>query len=336
MASIKLFRPEAIEHQRARGLRADLIVLDPAATAWGFRLLCAGMLGLLAFIVLGRLNEYASGPAFVQLDGRTALTASGPGLVTAVLVKPGDRVKQGDELVRFHDSEELAELQAANKQFDSQLAKLLLQPDDSLTREALVSLRSRRELAEERHGRRSVRAPHAGVIGDVRVREGQLVEPGLRLIDLQGSATSATVTALLPGRYRPLLHAGDKLRFEIDGFHQLTHELRINQVGEQIVGPSEAARFVGRDLADAFSITGPVVLVQASLPRTSFTMEGQRYEFSTGMFGKAESVVRNEPIAYSFIPSLKQWNERVGHLMGEATGRLKLSIMSRVAGWVSL
>src|SRR5262245_42421313 len=113
MSSIKLFRPEAIEHQRARGLRAELISLDHRATAWGFRLLISGMLAALAFFCYGRMNEYASGPAFVQLDGRTALTASGAGLVTSVLVKPGDQVKVGDELVRFHDSDEVAELQAA-------------------------------------------------------------------------------------------------------------------------------------------------------------------------------------------------------------------------------
>ncbi|HKU38084.1 MAG TPA: hypothetical protein VJR89_08055 [Polyangiales bacterium] len=94
-APAPLFRPEAIEHQRARGSRTELIVLDARATAWGFRLLCAGMLALLAFIALGRVNEYASGPAFVQLDGRTTLTATESGLVTSVSVKPGDRVEAG-------------------------------------------------------------------------------------------------------------------------------------------------------------------------------------------------------------------------------------------------
>jgi membrane fusion protein, multidrug efflux system len=328
MSSIKLFRPEAIEQQRARGLKAELISLDEKSTAWGFRLLVAGMLAGIAFVTYGRLNEYATGPAFVQLDGRTALTANSAGLVTSVLVKPGDHVEVGDELVRFHDSDEVAELQAATKQFESQLAKLLLAPDDATAREALVSLRSRRELAEERRSRRSVRAPHAGIIGDVRVREGQPVEPGMRVLDLQGDATSATVTALLPGRYRPLLHAGDSMRFEIDGFHLLTHELKIQQVGAQIIGPGEAARFVGRDLADAFAINGPVVLVQANLPRTSFTMEGSRYDFATGMLGKAEAVVRNEIIAYSFLPSLKQWTQRVS--------RISDNLMRRVRGWVAV
>jgi multidrug efflux pump subunit AcrA (membrane-fusion protein) len=311
---VPLFRPEAIEHQRARGLQAELVVLDVSSTAWGFRLLCAGMLTLLAFVSLGRVSEYATGPAFVMLDGRTPLAADSAGLVIAVSVKPGDRVAAGDALVQFNAAEELSELQAATREFDSQLAKLLLAPDDAVTREALVSLRSRRDLAQQRYDRRVLRAPHAGIVGDVRIRAGQLVEPGLRVIDLQAAATVATVTALLPGRYRPMLRAGDALRFEVDGFHQLPYELKVVRVGEQIIGPSEAARFVGRDLADAFAINGPVVLVEATLPSTRFAMDGQRYEFSSGMFGKAEAVVRNEPVAYAFVPSLKPWVERMTKL----------------------
>ncbi len=308
---IPLFRREAIEARRSRGLAAELVVIDASATSWGFRLLCVGMVALLAFMTLGRVNEYAAGPAFVQLDGRTPLTADSAALVSSVAVKPGDRVSQGDELVRFHAAEELSELQAASVEFEHQLAKLLLRPDDAVTREALVSLRSRRDLAQERLDRRVLRAPAAGIVGDVRVRPGQLVEPGLRVIDLQSAATAATVTALMPGRYRPLLRAGDKLRFQVDGFKNLPHELVVSRVGEQIVGPSEAARFVGRDLADAFSIQGPVVLVEATLPTTSFSMDGQPYDFASGMFGTAEAVVRNEPIAFAFVPSLKQWVERV-------------------------
>lgn len=306
-----LFRNEAIAHQRARGLHAEALAIDTQATHWGFPLLCAGTIAVVAFLALGRLNEYASGPAFVQLEGRTALSSSVMALVAKVEVKPGDRVEAGDVLVRFHASDEAAELRAASEEFDSQLAKLLLRPNDPTTREALVSLRSRRELAQQRAEQRTLRAPHRGLVGDVRVREAQLVEPGMRVLDLQDSTASATLIALMPGRYRPLLKAGHRLRFEVDGFHQRAHEFVVSRVGDQILGPSEAARYLGRDLADAFAIGGPVVLVQAALPSTSFEVDGQRYEFASGMFGKAEAVVRDEPVGYAFIPGLRSWVERV-------------------------
>ena len=313
-AQPKLFRNEAIAHQRARGLHAEVLQIDSRATRRGFALLGTAMIVLLGFLTFGRLNEYASGPAFVQLEGRTPVSATVMGLVTQVEVKPGDRVEAGDVLVRFDAADEAAELRAATEEFESQVAKLLMRPSDPATREALVGLRSRRELAEQRVEQRALRAPHGGFVGDVRVREAQLVEPGMRVLDLQDSAASATLVALLPGRYRPLLRAGHRLRFEVDGFHQRAHEFVVSRVGDQILGPGEAARYLGRDLADAFAIRGPVVVVQAALPSTSFEVDGQRYEFASGMYGEAEAVVRDEPIAYAFVPGLRAWVERVRSL----------------------
>ena len=313
-ARTSLFRNEVIAAQRARGLHAEVLAIDADETRWGFFLLCAGAIAVLAFLALGRLNEYASGPAFVQLEGRTPLSSSVTGLVTKVEVKPGDRVRAGDVLVRFSEADEAAEVRAANAEFETQLAKLLLRPSDPATREALVSLRTRRELAKQREAQRTLRAPHAGFVGDVRVREAQLVEPGMRILDLNDATSSATLIALLPGRYRPLLRAGHKLRFEVEGFHGRAHEFAVSRVGDQILGPSEAARYIGRDLGDAFQINGPVVLVQAPLPATTFEVDGQRYELASGMFGKAEAVVRDEPVAYAFIPGLRPWVERVRSL----------------------
>lgn len=305
----KLFRPEAIESRRGLGPRAELVVLDPAATNWGFRLLLAGMLAIIVFVAIGRLNEYATGPAYVQVDGMFGLNANAPGLVAEVLVKPGDVVAAGDVLVRFDAAAEVAQLRAAEREFRSQLAKLLLRPTDAVARESLVSLRTRRDLARAQVDRRTLLAPRQGLVGDVRAREGQLVQVGQRLIDLQGPAVSGHVTALLPGRYRPLLQPGDKMRFELAGFQKLTHELVVERVGDQIVGPREAARFVGPDLADAFAVAGPVVLVQARLPRLSFEMDGEPYAFASGMLGKAEAIVRNDPIAFMILPGLKRWGE---------------------------
>jgi len=310
-ASTPLFREEAIAHQRGRGLQAEVLALDERATGWDFRLLCAGLLVLIGFLSLGRLNEYASGPAFVQLDGRTTLAASAAGVVSKVEVKPGDRVEAGDVLVRFHAAEEVAELQTASKEFDSQLSKLLLRPADAATREALVALRARRELAQEHLQQRTLRAPRRGVVGDVSVRNAQLVEPGARVLDIQSGARAATIIALLPGRYRPLLHAGDKLRFQVDGFQQRAQELALSRVGDQIIGPGEAQRYLGRDLADSFQISGPVVLVEAKLPQTWFEVDHRHYDYASGMPGKVDAVVREEPIACALIPGLKPWIERV-------------------------
>jgi biotin carboxyl carrier protein len=303
-----LFRDEAIAHRRAQLERADLLAIDPNATAWGMRVIGLAALVSVLFLYFGRVNEYASGPAIVRLQGRTTLSARLAGVVARVDAVPGREVEQGDVLVQLHAADELAELEAARRELDHQLRKLLAEPDDRTAREALVSLRARKELAETRLAQRTVRAPHRGTIGDVRVREGQVVEPGATLAELLEAQSSASVSALLPGRYRPLLAKGHKLRFRLDGFHRQVLELTVTQVGDQIIGPKEAARYLGPDLADAFTIAGPVVLVEAHLPQRSFRTDGIAYEYAHGMLGMAEAVVRNERVAYALLPILKPWD----------------------------
>ncbi len=307
-----LFRREALEHQRKRlAARSELLRISAGSTAWMFRILVAALGVALFFMVVGKLSEYATGPAVIRIEGRTTLTADRPALVSKVNVAPGDRVKQGDLLVQLYASEEAAEYEAASQEFNDQLSKLLNRPDDEVAREALVSLRMRRDLAKSRLDQRSLRAPHDGTIGDVRVRPGQMVEAGRSVLELAGDHASASVIALLPGRYRPLIKAGSLMRFEIEGFHRRTQELEISSVADQVVGPTEAARYIGRDLSDAFPVEGPVVLVQAQLPTDSFEAEGTRFQYAHGMHGRAETVVRDEPIAYAFLPGLRQWVERV-------------------------
>ncbi len=311
MAARQLFRREAIEHQSARTARAEMVRIAPRSTAWAMRLLVVAMVVALFFLSVGRVNEYASGPALVRIDGRTSLSSSRPALVQSIEVRPGDRVEEGDVLLQLFSSEEAADLESATREFDDQLVKLMQRPNDATAREALVTLRTRRELARARLDQRSLRAPHRGTVGDVRVRPGQLVEPGVAVLELRGDQADTNVVALLPGRYRPLLKPGAKLRFELDGFHRRAHELVVKEVGDNIVGPTEAVRYLGREQADALQLQGPVVLVQASIPSGNFEADGERFEFAHGMQGKAETIVRNEPVAYAFLPGLKQWVERV-------------------------
>lgn len=307
----QLFRREAIEHQAARSARADVLRISPSSTAWAMRLLTVALIAAVYFVAVGRVNEYASGPALIRIDGRTALSTSHAALVSSVEVAPGDHVEEGAILVRLYASEEAAELEAATREFDDQLVKLMQRPDDATAREALVTLRTRRELARSRLEQRTLRAPHRGVVADVRVRPGQLLEPGVSVLELRGEQAEGSIVAMLPGRYRPLLKAGAKLRFELDGFQRRTQELIVDDVGDQIVGPAEAARYLGRDMADALQLTGPVVLVQAKLPAGTFEADGEQFQFAHGMHGKAETIVRNEPVAYAFLPGLKQWVSRV-------------------------
>ena len=116
--------------------------------------------------------------------------------------------------------------------------------------------------------------------------------------------STGTLTALLPGQFLPLLRDGQTLRLTLDGFEKDVQALRIERVGDQIIGPTEAARYLGRELGDAFPLAGPVVLVHARLPATQFKSRHVAYSYYHGMHGRAEVAVRTRSIIRTLMPEL--------------------------------
>lgn len=299
-----LFREEAVEFHRRGGAKGDVVHLTARAFFWTHWLLVAALVAGVAFAFVGQIGEYAAGPAVVHIDALYEVTASRPAVVSRVLVDPGQRVEADQILLRMHSASEASELESVERELSDQLAKLLRDPGDQAARESMVSLRARRELARAGLERQVLRAPYAATVGDLRVRPGQLVEPGMPLLTLLRDDGGARLTALLPGRYRPLLAPGKQLRFVADGFPRAIHQLEIDGVGDQVVGPAEALRYLGRD-ADTVRLDGPVVLVHARLPSRSFAAEGAAYRFHHGMQGRAETAVRHDSIAFTFVPGLR-------------------------------
>ncbi len=306
MLSPGLFREQAIEHHRD-GLsgEGDLLRADPGWMQWTFRLLVAVVAAGLLFVVLGKIREYASGPAVIRLGGRTDLTANAAGTVTQVLARPGERVARGRLLVRFYGAGEAAQLERIEREFELQLINRLRNPNDQGAEQGLISLRAERELARARLAERDVRAPAAGVVSDIRVRPGQHIAPGQTLLSVLGERGVPTVVALLPGQYRPLLKPGMELRLEVQGYRYAYQHLTVASVEDEVIGPAEARRYLGDAVADAMPLDGPVVLVTARLASPTFEAEGRTWRYHDGMWGQAEVRVRSERILVALIPALK-------------------------------
>jgi membrane fusion protein (multidrug efflux system) len=304
--SQKLFREPAIEYHQD-GLRGegDLLRADPAWMQWTYRLLVGVVLAGLLFTAVARVREYASGPAVVRLGGRTDLTANSDGTVSEVRIRPGQRVKPGELLVRFHGARETADLERIEREFELQLISRLRNPADSGAERALLTLRAERELAQARLDEREVRSPAAGVISDVRVRVGQRIVPGQALLSLLGKEGEPTVLAMLPGQYRPLLKPGMTLRLELQGYRYMYQHLEVASVGNEVIGPNEARRYLGEEVADAVPVNGAVVLVSARLPSHTFEVEGKARRYHDGMWGQAEVRVRSERVLVALIPALR-------------------------------
>jgi membrane fusion protein (multidrug efflux system) len=299
-----IFRQEALDALSRSDDAGNLLQLMPNWTRWAYALLVIAACAGLSFSVFAFVGEYASGAAVVRVDGKTELTAAAAGTVDEVRVQPGERVKKGQLLVRFHVASEQAELERLSAEEQEQLAKLLRDPGDQAARTALVSLRPQLELARARVEQRSARATRDGIVSDVLIRPGQLLAAGDLIVSLLSDDTRFTVVAFLPGQYRPLLHAGQPIGLRLAGFPHSVEQLTIERVGEEVVGPSEVKRYLGQALGDALQIGGPVVLVTAQLPARTFLSDSHALSFYDGLPGVAEARVRSQRVIVALIPGL--------------------------------
>ena len=300
-----IFRSEAIRALDEEGKSGDLLHLSPRWTRSAYWLLVFVLCGTLSFAGFATIGEYAAGAAVVRVDGKTDLTATAAGTVSSVEVQPGQRVAEGQVLVRFHNADEQAELARLESEFEAQLVRVLRDPNDQAARQAVTTLRAQKELAEDRVARRTVRAPRAGVVSDVRIRPGQLLAAGDLVVSLLGDDARFSLVAFLPGQYRPLLHAGMPLELRLRGFPRALEHLSIDSVADDVVGPTEAKRYLGPEVADALPVSGPVVVVKARLPAQKFTVDHESFSFYDGLPGTAEARVRSQRVLAAFLPGLR-------------------------------
>jgi len=143
------------------------------------------------------------------------------------------------------------------------------------------------------------------MIGDVHVRAGQVVSAGEAILSLLGPTPSASLIAMLPGHYRPLLKPGMPLRLELAGYRYAYEVMTIDSVGDEVIGPQGARRYLGQEIADSVNLPGPVVVVRAKLPALTFMTQENAYRFHDGMHGRAEVRVRSENLLVTLVPALR-------------------------------
>jgi biotin carboxyl carrier protein len=300
----ELFRREAaLAHAGDRW--GDVLRVTPGWVRWAYAGLVLALLGGVAFLVLGRVATYARGVAVVRLRDRAEVTAGAAGNVGVIAVVVGQKVAAGDVIARLDDTAQLAEVTRLERTFRDRLRQRLLAPADAAAGEAVASARVELERVRGELDERRLLAPRAGVVGDLRVRTGQRVEPGDVIGSIVDPDAGAELLAIVPGGDRPRLAAGQHLRLELDGFHHAYQDLVVESFASEAMGSEEALRYLGRVAADV-GLRGPVVLVRARLPGT-LVADGEAYPWIDGMGGTVHIELEDERVIDALVPGLGRW-----------------------------
>jgi membrane fusion protein, multidrug efflux system len=304
--SPELFRAEALSyHHEGDHGGGDVLRISPQWIPAAYWLLLVVIAAGAVYGTVGTLTEYATGPAVIRVEGRTPVTAPTASTVATVDVQPGQRVAAGGVLVTLYLADRAAELERLNREFDLQMIKFLRDPADQAARSSLTTLRAERQLARTRLEEQWLKAPHSGIVSDIRIRPGQHLTPGDPVLSLLGDDTRWVVIAMLPGHARPLLRPGTQMRLELTGYRYAYRDVAIQSVGDEIVGPAEVRQYLGQEIADAVPVTGPAVLVKAQLGSNTFQADGRSLSYYEGMLGTVDAHLRRQPILLSIIPALK-------------------------------
>jgi membrane fusion protein (multidrug efflux system) len=268
----------------------------------------ASALAALVFSLLFTVDEYASGPAVLRIDGRRAVTAAVQGAVESLDAHPGQTVRIGDPLVRLYAHDEESELERARSEYELALVHYLVDPNDAAVKQQLSAVKSRRDVAKNALDAKTVRATVAGTVSDVRVKPGQPVSPGEVLCAVvPANVDTVSLVALVAADYRPMLERGLAMRFELGGFRYEYADLSVSDISSEAIGPAEAARILGREHDGAVQVeSGGKVLVSATLPASTFVSQGESYRYFDGQTGTAEVRIRREPILVTLVPALRK------------------------------
>ncbi len=170
------------------------------------------------------------------IDG-VDVTTEAPGVVETINFESGDRVEQGDVLIKLRDDVDQAQLralQAAAAEAESgyERARKLYAEDNlseserDLRRSQLVQAESEAKAQQERINQKTIRAPFAGELGIRQVNKGQYIQPGTPVVNLQ-SLAPIHVDFSLPEQRMSDVETGMKVRAELSAYPDKQFEGRI-------------------------------------------------------------------------------------------------------------
>lgn len=224
------------------------------------------------------------------------------GKVTEILFEPGQRVNQGDMLVKIDDAVEradLARLEAARNMAKltldraQQLAEKQFAAQATLDQARATLQQNEAEIARVKAliGYKAVRAPFAGVLGVRLVNLGQYVEPGTKLVGLQ-KLDSLYANLILPEQKLAQTRVGQPVTVKVDAFKDQEFKGRITTIDPQLDQASRTV-LVQATIDNAETLLKPGMFVNAviSLEQTDRIVTVPKAAVDFSLYGDSVFVV---------------------------------------------
>jgi hypothetical protein len=303
-----MFRQEAIVSLVRRGARGDVVRVHPGWVRAAYWLVLVSLIGAVSFAAVARVNQYAEGPAIIRFTGRSDVVALEAGTITALDVKRGETVKEGQILARLYDAEQLARVRGLDTEFERKLVQYLQAQADKSAQAQLAAVVSQRETARASLESRAIRAPRAGIVKEVYVGNGKVVAPGKVVLSIveSGTVEGLSVVAFLPGSERPRLRAKQPILLALPGYRGVRIPAEVRGVSSQVLGAAEArSRYLGERVGESFAVEGNVVVIDAILTTEEFESDGQKFKLHDGMVGLVEVQLASKSVLETVVPGFK-------------------------------
>lgn len=302
-ADPSVFRAEAIEEQHRSESSSAILNVSERWGSWIVGAMAALLLAFAAFLVFGTATEYAEGAAVVHSRGRVPVIANEGGTVATIHIAPQTEVAPGDVIGTLYDHAELAQVQRLEHEYEDALVRLLRNPEDPTAGSGLAALRGASEQAWADLEERQLIVLVGGMLTDVRVRPGTLVNPGQTVATVRGARAGFEIVAAVPGNFRPLLASGIPVVAELERFPGSRFHLEAREISPEVISAEEARALMGQ-LLPTGTEDGALALVYADLPEVLVSSTGAEHPLYDGMRGSVRIPVREERFIVTLWPAL--------------------------------
>lgn len=304
-----LYRPEALQYHRKKGSEGVVAELSPKWTRRAYPFLLVTMLVAIIAGLVVRVPTYSSGFGIVR-RASTPVTSLAQGNVEAIYAQRGDTVKKGDRLAKLSSPKEEGDYAQVKTEWSQAQDNYLFDDQDEQARKQVKAATTALVHAQGILDQRYVYATADGVVSDIHTDEGKAVQPGQELMRIIKPGTKPEILAFLPSTDRPRVKHDMKLQVGVEGFKLKRPRLAIDNISEDVVGPSDIRRMVGQEVADTLKLPNEGVsfmVVKGTFESDKFKSGHKIYELHDGMPAKVEIEIDTKPFLAEVFPLFERW-----------------------------